>query len=122
MTDLDGPSPEEHPRPSHIPDIEYEDEPPGSYLGEFRIGWWKIAWSVVNVVLVAAIGASGETGGTLEGATPLSVAWDLLLASCILSLCVTLWLSIVSRLEGGKLPVAACFVLDAVSLVLRFCL
>ena len=122
MTDLDGPSSEEHPRPSHIPDIEYEDEPPGSYLGEFRIGWWKIAWSVVNVVLVAAIGASGETGGTLEGATPLLVAWALLPASCILSLCVTLWLSIVSRLEGGKLPVAACFVLDAVSLVLRFCL
>lgn len=120
MTDLDGPSSEEHPRPSHIPDIEYEDEPPGSYLGEFRIGWWKIAWSVVNVVLVAAIGAGGETGGTLEGATPLLVAWALLPASCILSLCVTLWLSIVSRLEGGKLPVVACFVLDAVSLVLRF--
>lgn len=120
MTDLDGPSSEEHPRPSHIPDIEYEDEPPGSYLGEFRIGWWKIAWSVINVVLVAAIGAGGETGGTLEGATPLLVAWALLPASCILSLCVTLWLSIVSRLEGGKLPVVACFVLDAVSLVLRF--
>ena len=120
MTDLDGPSPEEHPRPSHIPDIEYEDEPPGSYLGEFRIGWWKVGWSAVNVVLAAAVGAGDETGGAMERATPLSVAWALLPASCILSLCVTLWLSIVSRLEGGKLPVVACFALDAVSLALRF--
>ena len=83
MTDLDGPSPEEHPRPSHIPDIEYEDEPPGSYLGEFRIGWWKIAWSVINVVLAAAIGAGGETARALEGATPLLVAWALLRATPI---------------------------------------
>ena len=122
MTDLDGPSPEEHPRPSHIPDIEYEDEPPGSYLGEFRIGWWKIAWSAVNVVLAALVSVGGEVEGQMGSSTPLALIWVLLPASCILSFCVTLWLSIVSRLEGGRLPVAACFVLDAVSLVLRFCL
>jgi len=113
MTELDGPAGGEHPRPSHIPDIEYEDEPPGSYLGEFRVGWLKITWSVINIVLVTIIRYAGAESA------PLETIWAILPASCILSLCVTLWLLIVSRMESGKLPVLACILLDTVSIVLR---
>ena len=119
MTNLDGPTKSQHPRPEHIPDVEYEDEPPGSYLGEFRIGWWKFAWSALNVLVAALILAGAEEPGE---SAPISTIWVLLPASCILSLCVTLWLSIVSRLESGKLPVAVCLFLDAASLVLRLCI
>ena len=55
MTNLDGSPESQHPRPEHIPDVEYEDEPPGSYLGEFRIGWWKFAGSALNVLVAALI-------------------------------------------------------------------
>ena len=63
MTNLDGPSKSQHPRPEHIPDVEYEDEPPGSYLGEFRIGWWKFAWSALNVLVAALVLAGAEEPG-----------------------------------------------------------
>ena len=119
MTNLDGPAKSQHPRPEHIPDVEYEDEPPGSYLGEFRIGWWKFAWSAMNVLVAALILAGAEES---RASAPITTIWALLPASCILSLCVTIWLSIVSRLESGKLPVVACFLLDAASLVLRLCI
>ena len=119
MTNLDGLPESRHPRPEHIPDVEYEDEPPGSYLGEFRIGWWKFAWSALNVLVAALILAGAEEPGE---SAPISTIWVLLPASCILSLFVTIWLAIVSRLESGKLPVVACLLLDAASLVLRLCI
>ncbi|MEC9030655.1 MAG: hypothetical protein VYB15_02135 [Planctomycetota bacterium] len=119
MTNLDGPSKSQHPRPEHIPDVEYEDEPPGSYLGEFRIGWWKFAWSALNVLVAALVLAGAEEPGA---SAPISTIWALLPASCILSFCGTLWRSIFSRLEGGQLPVAVCLFLDAASLVLRLCI
>ena len=56
MIDPDGQPEEQHPRPSHLPDIEYEDEPPGSYLGEFSVGTWKLCWSGRNI-LVVGLGA-----------------------------------------------------------------
>ena len=116
MRDLDEPAKTEHPRPSHIPDVEYEDEPPGSYLGEFRLGWWKLAWSALNVLLVVVLVYGAEGSGE---SAPLLTAWAILPASCILSLCVTLWLSIGSRLEDGRFRVLACLLLDVISLVLR---
>lgn len=120
MTDLDGIPAEEHPRPSHIPDIEYEDEPPGAYLGEFRVGWRKLAWSVVNILLVTAIAWIVENPVAAEEAPVLSVIWKLLPASCILSLFVTLWLSVVGREHNSRFVVLACFGMDFVSLLLRF--
>lgn len=120
MTDLDGLSTEEHPRPSHIPDIEYEDEPPGSYLGEFRVGWWKLAWSAINAVLVVVIAGTATDAAAAVEAPALTVIWELLPASCLLSFCLTLWLTAVGHRRSARLVVLACFALDFVSLLFRF--
>ena len=69
--------------------------------------------------MAALVLAGAEEPGA---SAPISTICALLPASCILSFCVTLWLSIVSRLESGKLPVAVCLFLDAASLVLRLCI
>ena len=120
MTDPDGQAAEQHPRPSHIPDIEYEDEPPGSYLGEFRVGSWKLCWSVLNILLVGLIAWVVPDPSLAEDAPALSVIWKLMPASCLLSLFVTLWLLLVSRRRSSKLVVFLCLGSDLFSLLLLF--
>ncbi|MEC9352759.1 MAG: hypothetical protein VYD81_05545 [Planctomycetota bacterium] len=120
MTDPDGQAAEQHPRPSHIPDIEYEDEPPGSYLGEFRVGSWKLCWSVLNILLVGLIAWVVPDPSLAEDAPALSVIWKLMPASCLLSLFVTLWLLVVSRRRSSKLVVFLCLGSDLLSLLLFF--
>ena len=120
MTDSDGQTAQQHPRPSHIPDIEYEDEPPGSYLGEFRVGSWKLCWSVLNLLVVGLIAWVVPDPSLAEDAPALSVIWKLMPASCLLSLCITLWLTVVGRRRSSGLVILLCFVFDLISLLLLF--
>ena len=120
MTDPDGLPAQQHPRPSHIPDIEYEDEPPGSYLGEFRVGPRKLCWSALNFLLVGLIAWTVADPAAAEDAPALSVIWKLLPASCLLSLCLTLWLTVVGRKRSRGLVVLSCFLFDFLCLLLLF--
>jgi hypothetical protein len=120
MIDPDGQPEEQHPRPSHLPDIEYEDEPPGSYLGEFSVGTWKLCWSGLNILVVGLVAWVVPDPWLAEDAPALSVIWKLMPASCLLSLSVTLWLTVVGRRRSKKLVVLLCFAFDLFCLLLLF--
>ena len=55
MSSLPEPDDGPPPLPNHLPEVEFEDEPPGAYLGELRAGRWTVAWSAVNVLLLVLV-------------------------------------------------------------------
>jgi hypothetical protein len=90
----DGPPP----LPSHLPEIEFEDEPPGAYLRELRAGRWTVVWSVVNVSLLAAVAVAWFSGAVEPAAAaraPAELLWALLPASSTIALIVSGWFLLV---------------------------
>ncbi len=86
------------PRPRHLPDVEYEDEPPGAYLSELHAGRWTVAWAVVNLLLILGVAVLWFAGGFQKGESsvaPLRPIWSLLPFSAIAAAVVSAWFVVV---------------------------
>lgn len=87
---------------SDIPpgETEFVDEPPGSYLREFRVGSANVVWSAINLVLTLAVALARSLGGLTvksDGWVLAKLVWTLLPTSCVVLLILTCWQRLVSR-------------------------
>ncbi len=118
---------DDRPVPGHIPDIDYEDDPPGAYLDELRAGRWTITWSLVNLLLLALVALLWCTGAVEPDAAarvPAELVWSLLPASGAIAFIISGWLLLLEVPSGISANAKWSVALAALSLfgwlVLRY--